>query len=106
MENKTMVQKLNEMREKNRRKIRWGAVGLLCMFMMMLALNRWDMVSYVQSWIGTSFKALSGGFIGWMVSRYVVELKLSEISEEHRPLAALSQAIVIGAFALALATGA
>ena len=88
------------------RKIRWSVVALLCLAVLLWYVLDTGWTSYVQSWLGSSFKALSGGCIGWMVSRYVVELDLSEINYEQRAMAALSQAILIGSFALSLATGA
>ena len=91
---------------KHNRKIRWGVVALVCLAVLTWSVFGAGWTTYAQSWIGSAFKALSGGFIGWVVSRYVVELELSKIGIEQRPLAALSQAILIGAFAVSLATGA
>ena len=88
------------------RKIRWGVVAMLCLTVLLWYVLDTGWTSYVQSWLGSSFKALSGGCIGWLVSRYIVELDLSKISDEQRSTAALSQAILIGSFALSLATGA
>jgi hypothetical protein len=91
---------------RNTRKIRWGIVGMLVAAGVFLALATGDFGGYLMSWCGTMFKALSGGLMGWLVSRYVVGLDLSSTTDEQRPLAGLSQAFLIGAFALALATGA
>lgn len=92
---------------KHSRKIRWSIVGILCMAAMTLAVLDGNMLGYVQSWIGTTFKALSGGLIGWIVSRYILELDLSSIEPGiARAIAGISQAFIIGSFALALATGA
>lgn len=85
---------------------RWAPVVVVVLISVLVGwlVLGWD--GWLQSWGGTLFKALSGGCIGWAVSRYVVALDLSALPAEQRPLAALSQAILIGAFAMALATGA
>ena len=90
----------------NTRKIRWAVVVIAVALAVMFALTQGNFTGYITSWGGTVFKALSGGFVGWIISRYVVGLDLSAIPIEQRPLAGLSQALLIGAYALALATGA
>jgi len=87
-------------------KIRWTAVGVVVVIGVSVALVTGDFGGYLLSWMGTAFKALSGGLLGWAVSRFVLQLDVSELSVDQRPVAALSQAILIGGFALALATGA
>jgi len=94
------------MASRSSRKYRWGIVGMAIVASVVLALSVGDLEGYLMSWGGTVFKALSGGLIGWLVSRYVVGLDLSSTPAEARPLAGLSQAFLIGSFALALATGA
>ena len=88
------------------RKFRWGLVAAVVFMAVLLALQERALAGYLQSWGGTAFKGMSGALIGWLVSRYVVGLDLSIINPEQRPLAGLSQAIVIAAFVIALATGA
>jgi hypothetical protein len=88
------------------RQLRWAGVGFACFAMATWAVLSGDMTMYATNWLTTSFKALSGGLLGWLVSRYVIQLDLSKIPVDQRPLAALSQAILIGLFALAVATGA
>ena len=88
------------------RKIRWGVVAMLVAAAVALAFTAGDYGGYLLSWCGTLFKALSGGLIGWLVSRYVVGLDLSAMEPADRPLAGLSQALLIGLYAVALATGA
>ena len=98
--------KAHEVAVKNTRKIRWGIVGMVVLAGLSLALIGGDMTGYLTSWAGTVFKALSGGLMGWLISRYVVGLDLSSTAAEQRPLAGLSQAILIAGFAIAAATGA
>lgn len=84
------------------RKIRWGVVGMVVVAGALLLLIGGDMVGYVQTWAGNNFKALNGGLLGWLVSRYVVGLDLSSTSLENRPMAGLAQAILIAGFAIAV----
>jgi|GEM_PF-5722917 len=89
-----------------RRLIRWGLVVMVCTAAGTLAVMLFDWVGYVQSWGGAMFKATSGGALGWMVSRHVCELDLSKAGEgKDRAVAGLSQAFLIGAFAIAVASG-
>lgn len=60
---------------------------------------------YVQGWIGSIFRAASGGALGWAVSRFAVGLDLSELPAAQRPLAGLSQALLVAGFAIAVAVG-
>lgn len=90
----------------HKRKIKWSLAVLICFVAFLWAIHGWDMVGYAQSWLGSLFKALSGAFIGWVTSRYILDLDLSEIKEELRPMAALSQAIIMAAFIIAGALGA
>ncbi len=62
-----------------------------------------DWGGYLQAWGGTVFKGLSGCVIGWLISRYVIGLNLSQIEENLRPIAAISQAIIIAAFVIGVA---
>lgn len=91
---------------KDSRKVRWGLVGMVVISAILLATVAGDLEGYLISWGGTAFKALSGGLIGWLVSRYVVGLDLSALDPSDRPAAGISQALLIGLYALALATGA
>lgn len=83
------------------RRNRWLSIALLVACMAACAfVFGWD--GYVLAWIGGLAKMLSAGVIGWAVSRYVLDLDLSAISDQRdRTLAALSQAIIIGACMIA-----
>lgn len=85
--------------------IKWAIIALLCLASMLYALNSMGYTDYVQSWIGTAFKAVSGGCIGWIISRHVLGLDISELPVEHRPMAGLSLAVLIAGFAVAIALG-
>lgn len=84
---------------------RWLAVVGLCAALAIIAWVALDWAGYVQTWVGSLARAASGGALGWAVSRYVVGLDLSTIAEDRRPVAALSQAILIAAGAIAVAVG-
>jgi hypothetical protein len=88
------------------RKLRWLLVGVIVLAAMNHAMTNPDYWPYVQNWGATLFKALNGGVIGWLISRYVIGMDLSEVAEDNRPTAALSQAILIAGFAIAVSNGA
>lgn len=80
---------------------RWLLIAALVVVMALCAVVfGWD--GYVLAWIGGLAKMLSAGCIGWAVSRYVLGLDLSAITDQRdRTVAALSQAIIIGACMIA-----
>lgn len=84
---------------------RWALVAALVIAAIGYAAVGFDWSEYVFAWVGTVFKALCGGAIGWAVSRYVCRLDISSIRPSDRPVAALSQAILIAGFANAVAAG-
>lgn len=86
-------------------KTRWALILVACAVAGAAAWLLMDWSGYVQGWVGSTFRAASGGAIGWAVSRYVVRLDLSAIPAEQRPLAGLSQALLIAGFAVAVAVG-
>jgi hypothetical protein len=67
--------------------------------------NSSGLEGYVLSWGGAMFRALGGAALGYAISRFGVGLDLSRIAEERRPNAALSQSILIGSLAIAVALG-
>lgn len=87
------------------RRNRWLLIILICTLSGLAAAQALGWMGWVQGWVGALFKALSGGAVGYAVSRYAVGLDLSQLPEDRRPVAALSQAILIGAFALAVGFG-
>src|SRR5690606_14225384 len=84
---------------------RWIPVVFIVVVSLVFAAAQLEWLDYAYGWVGNCFKALSGGAIGWAVSRYVCRLDLSQLPEAHRPLAGLSQAILIAGFANAIAGG-
>lgn len=60
---------------------------------------------YAMSWAGSAFRATSGGCMGYIVSRWGLGLDVSAITPELRPTAAISQAMLIAAGAIAVAVG-
>lgn len=90
----------------NRSWIKWLVLSLIVVASLHVALTEFGWFDYVQNWGAVAFKVLSGGAMGWFISRYIIGLDLSKLDATDRPVAALSQAIIIGTFALAMATGA
>lgn len=86
-----------------KRKTRWIILVLACVIGALIAFTAMGWDGWVYNWIGKLFRAASGGALGWAVSRYVVGLDLSAIPADKRPLAGLSQALLIGFGALAAA---
>ena len=80
-------------------------VVILCFAAMVVVGVGLGWLGWLSSWIGTLFKAASGGALGYGVSRYVVKLDLSAVPADQRPVAAISQAILIAGFAVAIAFG-
>lgn len=89
---------------KHTRKIKWGIVAAVCLAAWLVLEQARD-GGYAHAWASVMFKSMSGGFVGWLVSRYVLDLDLSALTPEHRPLAALSQSLLIVGFAIAVAIG-
>ena len=87
-----------------RRASRWLAIIVLIVSSIIILWGGFGWESYSQVWLGKMFRATSGAAIGWLVSHFIIGLDLSEIPEgPERIEAAKSQAMIIGAFALAVA---
>ena len=83
-----------------KRKIFQVLLAVLC-----LAGAYWSYVvmgqeGYALDWGGRMFRALSGGILGLIFSRLVLGLDLSKINAADRPVAAISQALVVAGFAI------
>lgn len=85
--------------------VRWAIIAIVLLAGGAFAFSGLDWTGWVQSWIGSLFKAVSGGAIGWAVSRHICRLDLSQIEESKRMTAGLSQSILIAGFAVAVAVG-
>lgn len=83
---------------------RWIPIAAACLLAAIIALVLLNWEGYVLSWGGSMFKAISGALIGWAISKFVLRLNLSAIPDEARPIAALSQAILIAGIAIAVAS--
>jgi hypothetical protein len=92
-----------KMYQKHQRKIKWAIVALIAVGGA-LGMLEMDMVGFAQAWAGKIFKALSGALLGWFISRYVADLDLSNIEPNLRPIAGLSQAILIAGGMIAVAS--
>lgn len=86
------------------RRFKWALIALICFLGLLYGYYVLDWGGYMQNWGGKMYKAMSGAALGWLISRYVLDLDLSKIAIELRPQAALSQAILIGAGMIAVAS--
>lgn len=84
---------------------RWLAVLAVCAVAAVFGWWVLDWHGYIQTWGGAIFRAASGGALGWAVSRYVLGLNLSEIPVMQRPIAGVSQALLVTGGAIAVAVG-
>ena len=85
--------------------IRWSTPAAIFVVAMLVAVFVFGWTNYVLTWVGVMFKAVSGAFVGFLISRTVFKLDLSKIPEDLRPQAALSQAILVAGFAIAVSMG-
>lgn len=76
-----------------------------CALLALVALVLMDWTGYVQTWFGALARAASGAALGWAISRYGLRLHLSELPDAQRPVAAISQALLISGCAIAVAVG-
>ena len=81
------------------------ALLVLCLLMGAMAWYVMNWSGWVQGWVGTHFKLITGALMGWAFDRYFLCNDLDELPAEARPLAALQRALVCGLFALGAATG-
>lgn len=83
---------------------RWNLVGAFAVAALVLAYVLIpDYRLFVEGVVSKLVKAAIGGYFGYLVSRYVTRLDLSDVVDERRPLAGVSQAILIVGFAVAVA---
>ena len=53
---------------------------------------------YFERWIGSAGQVATGALLGWVISRRLVKLNVSEYTEPlHRCLAGMGQALIISA---------
>lgn len=82
---------------------RWNVVGAATVVLLVLAYALVpDYRIAIEGVASKLIKASIGGYFGYLVSRFVTRLNLSEISHAQRPVAAISQSILIVGFALAV----
>ena len=64
------------------------------------------LTGFVLTWLGTIFKTMSGGVLGFWFCRHVLRVNLSEIPDfQSRALAGLGVSIVVAAFIIGVAQG-
>lgn len=83
-------------------------LDLLTTIIVLAAIVAWVVLGWsdwTEAWAGVLVKIASGAALGLFWSRYIHGLNLSRVAQEHRPVAALSQNILVGLFALGAAIG-
>ena len=84
---------------------RWSLIALAGITAFLIAAFGMQMLEYSLAAFGTLFKAALGGGLGAAFSKWGCKLDLSKIEPERRPLAAISQALLIGCGMIAGAVG-
>jgi hypothetical protein len=84
---------------------RWALIGLIGLAAFLFAAFGMHMLEYSLAAFGTLFKAALGGGLGAAFSKWGCKLDLSKIEPERRPVAAISQALLIGCGMIAGAVG-
>jgi hypothetical protein len=84
---------------------RWTLIALAGLVAFLVAAFGMQMLEYSLAAFGTLFKAALGGGLGAAFSKWGCKLDLSAIERDHRPVAAISQALLIGCGMIAGAVG-
>ncbi len=87
---------------KHKRRIYQCLLMLLCLAAAWCSFMLFEQAGYALDWGGRMFRTLSGGVMGLVFSRWVLGLNLSEINAADRPVSAISQALVVAGFAIAV----
>ncbi len=83
-----------------------GLLIAMCVVMGLVAFFFLNWSDWVKGWIGTHFKLLTGAVVGYLFSKYLLNIDPSEIDDAtQRGLAGLSIAIIVGFFAHGAAAG-
>jgi hypothetical protein len=99
----SIIQKLAEISPRSR--TRWIILSAAVFLFMVLSLVVLNKDNWVETWLGAMFRAASGLALGWAVTRYLDILDLSAIDVEHRPIVAISRAIIMSGCAIATSIG-
>jgi len=79
-------------------RIRGMEVWAIALLVAVVLLIGFAASGYLSRWLGSVGQVATGALIGWVVSRRLMRLNVSEYTEPlHRCLAGMSQALVISA---------
>lgn len=79
-------------------KIRGLEVWAIALLVVVVLLIVFAASGYLSRWLGSIGQVATGALIGWVVSRRLMKLNVSEYTEPlHRCLAGMGQALVISA---------
>lgn len=85
-------------------KIRGLEVWAIALIVAVVLLVGFAAAGYLSRWLGSIGQVATGALIGWIVSRRLVRLNVSDYTEPlHRCLAGAGQALVISAGMIAVA---
>ncbi len=85
-------------------KIRGLEVWAIALIVIVVLLVVFAASGYLSRWLGSVGQVATGALIGWIVSRRLIKLNVSEYTEPlHRCIAGLGQALVIAAGMIAVA---
>ncbi len=85
-------------------KIRGLEVWAIALIVIVVLLVVFAASGYLSRWLGSIGQVATGALIGWIVSRRLIKLNVSEYTEPlHRCIAGLGQALVIAAGMIAVA---
>ena len=84
-------------------KIRGFEVWMIALLIILVLLVAFSASGYLSRWLGSIGQVATGALIGWVVSRRLIKLNVSEYHEPlHRCMAGLGQALVISAGMIAV----
>lgn len=85
-------------------RIRGLEVWLIALLVIVVLLVAFAASGYLSRWLGSIGQVATGALLGWVVSRRLIKLNVSEYTEPlHRCVAGLGQALVIAAGMIAVA---
>lgn len=84
--------------------IRGLEVWAIALIVVAVLLVGFSASGYLSRWLGSIGQVASGAVLGWVVSRRLIKLNVSEYTEPmHRCLAGMGQALIISAAMIAVA---
>jgi len=84
--------------------IRGLEVWAIALIVVAVLLIGFSASGYLSRWLGSIGQVASGAMLGWVISRRLIRLNVSEYTEPmHRCLAGMGQALIVAAAMIAVA---